>query len=91
MFPSPRPSSKTRPPRARRCPLAPRDLIALLRSLETLWEVTPEGRIRSHCDNTLRHTREFLKSRSLPEGRAVAWLEAHGGFCDCEVLLNVAP
>ena len=41
------------------------------------------------CDNTLRQTLEFIQARSLQEPEMIAWLEQHGGFCDCEVILNV--
>lgn len=42
------------------------------------------------CDgNSLRHTREFLRDRDIPMAEAVEWLQEFGGFCDCEVLLNV--
>jgi len=42
------------------------------------------------CDGqSLRHTREFLRDRHIPMAEAVDWLQGFGGFCDCEVLLNV--
>lgn len=41
------------------------------------------------CDNTHRQTIEFLKARELPIESTIAWLEANGGFCDCEVIFNV--
>jgi hypothetical protein len=41
------------------------------------------------CDHTLRVTIEFLKQRNLDVERAVVWLNEHGGYCDCEVILNV--
>ena len=42
----------------------------------------------SGCDNTLRYTQEFIRSHNLLEDALVAWLEDHGGYCDCEVLMN---
>ena len=41
------------------------------------------------CNNTLRGALEFIRARGLPEGEVVAWLERHGGHCDCEVIANV--
>ncbi len=41
------------------------------------------------CDHTLKQTFEFIRERSVPEENMVAWLEEHGGFCDCEVISNV--
>ena len=45
------------------------------------------------CDNTMRLTAEFLRKSDDCgdcEG-ALEWLAERGGFCDCEVLLNVEP
>ena len=45
------------------------------------------------CDNTMRLTAEYLQASGecgdLDE--ALDWLARRGGFCDCEVLLNVEP
>ena len=72
--------------------LSPVDIEALHAHL---WEhlepsgsttVAPVG-----CDHTLRHSRAWLRERF--GRRSVAplarWLENRGGFCDCEVLMNV--
>ncbi len=42
----------------------------------------------SECDDTLRHVRDFIHSRGLPEDAIVNWLENNGGHCDCEALAN---
>jgi hypothetical protein len=41
------------------------------------------------CDHTLRHALEFVRARRLPEEKVVTWLNEFGGYCDCEVILNV--
>ena len=41
------------------------------------------------CGHSLNQTLEFLRDRGLPEEKIVAWLEEHGGYCDCEVISNV--
>ena len=63
-----------------------KDLFALLDS--TLFE-RRGGKIWCHCDHTLRRTRDFLRSRSLPEDTIAEWLKTYGGYCDCEVAANV--
>jgi hypothetical protein len=63
-----------------------RDLFVLLES--TLFE-RRGGKIWCHCDHTLRRSREFLQSRSLPEDTIAEWFGEYGGFCDCEVAANV--
>ena len=42
------------------------------------------------CTHTHKETIEFLKARDLPVEPTTAWLRANGGFCDCEVIFNVA-
>ena len=42
------------------------------------------------CNHDLRHTIKILKSLpNIDVERTVDFLENHGGFCDCEVLMNV--
>lgn len=41
------------------------------------------------CDNTLRAAREWAAAAGLDWDELRAGLEGRGGFCDCEVLLNV--
>jgi hypothetical protein len=41
------------------------------------------------CTNTLAEATEFLRSRRLPVEPTLRWLRANGGYCDCEVILNV--
>jgi hypothetical protein len=64
-----------------------RELFDLLES--TLFERRGDT-IWCHCDHTFRHSREFLRSRSLPEDTITEWFGEYGGFCDCEVAYNVA-
>jgi hypothetical protein len=47
--------------------------------------------VRSHgCDHSLRHARAFMTDHELDEDKVVHWLNGQGGFCDCEVVLNVS-
>ncbi|HEX6235477.1 MAG TPA: DUF2695 domain-containing protein [Jiangellaceae bacterium] len=49
--------------------------------------------VTSHgCDTSLRFTRRWLSDSSFanPE-RLLRWFESSGGYCDCEVLMNVLP
>jgi hypothetical protein len=41
------------------------------------------------CTHTHKETIEFLKEHDLPVDPTVAWLKAHGGHCDCEIIYNV--
>lgn len=41
------------------------------------------------CDHTHRHTVEFINASGLDEQQVIEWLRNHGGYCDCEVVMNV--
>lgn len=41
------------------------------------------------CEDNLRFAHEFVVARELPVRPMLAWLEEHGGYCDCEALSNV--
>lgn len=44
---------------------------------------------RQACDHSRRLTQTFLEDRRLAIEPVFAWLDEHGGYCDCEVLANV--
>jgi hypothetical protein len=41
------------------------------------------------CDNTLRHAEVWARGLDVAWARLRAALHAAGGFCDCEVMMNV--
>ena len=44
------------------------------------------------CDTSLRFTRRWLECSSYANpDRLLRWFESSGGYCDCEVLMNVLP
>jgi hypothetical protein len=47
--------------------------------------------VASHgCDTSLRFTRRWLTGSSFTNPtRLLRWFESSGGYCDCEVLMNV--
>lgn len=47
---------------------------------EPLWD----------CDHTLGHTRAWLKAHNKTLRDNVSAIKERGGYCDCEVLLNVS-
>ena len=42
------------------------------------------------CNNKLEITSEFLNANNIPAEPILNWLRSKGGYCDCEVILNVA-
>lgn len=41
------------------------------------------------CDFELTFTSQWCRQNGLAIEHIVRWTEAHGGFCDCEVVCNV--
>lgn len=63
---------------------APEDLLmAVFVNVDAALAATP-------CNHTSRLTRAALQLRGLSPDVVLPWLERYGGFCDCEVLCNVA-
>ena len=78
--------------------------LALLKEYETKWaqlSLTPDqlaalgryldGRLAdSACDHSLRHTEKWLREQNIGQiGQLLQAIRNEGGFCDCEVVLNV--
>ncbi len=68
--------------RAARMPLEEAELEALLDWVDL--QVEEQG-----CDHSHKLTLAWLRERGHPEVRVIGALLAMGGFCDCEVALNV--
>lgn len=43
------------------------------------------------CDGTLKYTNEWMKANRHPSSwpAFIEFISANGGYCDCEVILNV--
>ena len=42
------------------------------------------------CDGTLKLTRQWMRAHGVDEAVNIPEREERGGYCDCEVLFNVA-
>lgn len=60
-------------------------------ALAQLFEALERELSRCNCDNTLRLTAQWLSDHDHDIASAYLWLRRLGGYCDCEVLLNVEP
>jgi len=56
--------------------------------MRELFDFVDQQISATDCDDTLKHTLEFLGQEGLPAQPVINWLEGAGGFCDCEVLAN---
>jgi hypothetical protein len=59
--------------------------------LESLIEWLDDEVINKGCDHDLTLTKKWLKANNCPVHSTLMALIAHGGGCDCEVVLNVEP
>ncbi len=57
--------------------------------LKALFDMLDVELPRKGCDHSRRLTQTWLINRGYDVERVFAWLDTHGGFCDCEVLANV--
>lgn len=56
----------------------------------SLFETVAASLAEHGCDHTRRYTEEWLSRHPGTREAVIAWLEEHGGFCDCEVDANAA-
>ncbi|WP_321476174.1 DUF2695 domain-containing protein [uncultured Paludibaculum sp.] len=48
-----------------------------------------DGHLEDGYDHSLRYTVEYIRTNDLDEPGTLEWLRKHGGYCDCEVVMNV--
>ena len=71
-------------------PITKLQLDALLDYLEAVvFRRGTDGTILMSCDNSLRKTEEFMSGLGVWSRDVRRWLASYGGYCDCEVSLNV--
>jgi len=68
-----------------------RDLFDRLERM--VWPDGPDG--QKVCDHTFRHLQTLMDADNFPERDyredVFDVMRSRGGFCDCEIMLNVAP
>lgn len=57
-------------------------------SLEQLFSAVDSAVEQNGCDHTLRFTEMWLTKHVNDRQTTLAWLKEHGGYCDCEVVMN---
>jgi hypothetical protein len=45
----------------------------------------------SECNHSLQHAMRFMMENRLDFPKLTGWLNENGGYCDCEVLKQIAP
>lgn len=62
-------------------PLTETELHSMFSAVESQVE-------RNGCDHSQRFTMQWLSENERDARKVIAWLEEHGGYCDCEVSAN---
>lgn len=58
--------------------------------LQAMFEAVEARVDHEGCDHSLRFTQAWLADQRQAAPAVIAWLNEHGGFCDCEVVANAA-
>ena len=59
--------------------------------LEALFDALDSELSSRACSHTLKFCRTWLAARGHAVEIVIEWLKDNGGYCDCEVLMNVEP
>ena len=46
---------------------------------------------RKYCDHTMATAFELLNAMGMDVAASLKYFGKHGGYCDCEILMNVEP
>jgi len=65
------------------------ELFTMLIDMRLDYKENKKGKATWNCDGTLIGAKEILKLMSMDIHKSIKYLESNGGFCDCEILLNV--
>jgi hypothetical protein len=57
--------------------------------LKAMFDMLDADLPRQGCNKTRRLTQQWLESNGHDTEAVFAWLDAQGGYCDCEILANV--
>ena len=57
-------------------------------SLQSLFDHVDNALQHEGCAHSLRATDAWLAEHAVAREPVIAWLQEHGGYCDCEVIAN---
>ena len=72
-------------------PITPNNLPLPFEAFLSLFDAISAQLEEHECDNTLGGTIGWLMDHGYDVATVTGWLSRRGGYCDCEVLLNVEP
>lgn len=65
------------------------NLFTMLLDMNLDYKEDKDKKATWNCDCTLKGTKEILKIMAMDIDKSIKYLEEHGGYCDCEVMMNV--
>ena len=60
-------------------------------SMSELLDYVEDELYGTECDHTLRYSMRFMMERGLNFPKITNWLNENGGYCDCDVMKQIAP
>lgn len=60
-------------------------------SLELMFDYIEDVLDVTGCDHTLGITMQYVMFKGLDFPSITSWLQANGGYCDCEVIARILP
>ncbi len=65
------------------------NLFSMLLDMKLDYEEDEYKKASWNCNCTLDGTREILEIMAMNIEKSIKYLESNGGYCDCEVMMNV--
>ena len=65
------------------------NVFRMLLDMKLNYKEDKEGKASWNCDCTLSGTREILEFMAMDIEKSIKYMESNGGYCDCEVMMNV--
>lgn len=66
------------------------DLFVMLLDAKLDYNEDEHGKSTWDCNCTLNGVETILQLMSMDIEKSIEYLQKHGGYCDCEVMFNVA-
>jgi hypothetical protein len=60
-------------------------------TISELLDYIEDELYESKCDDHLKHAMRFMMDNRLDFPILTSWLTDNGGYCDCEVMKQIAP
>lgn len=60
-------------------------------TISSMLDFVEDELYESQCNHSLQHAMRFMMDNRLDFPRLTSWLNNNGGYCDCKVMVEIAP